>query len=157
MMHEKRDEGLRVLIVDDSALSRRMLQSILEKDPAIVRVETATDAYSAVEKIRRETPDVILLDVEMPRMNGLKFLKRIMAQHPLPVIVCSAHIEGRGDALAREALALGALDIIAKPGVEDAVTMSAVSMRILNAIHAAAGKGGELASVPQIDKPVTSF
>ncbi|WP_179953261.1 response regulator [Desulfobotulus mexicanus] len=156
-MHEKKTSGLRVLVVDDSALSRRMLQSILEKDPAIIKVETATDAYSAVEKIRRETPDVILLDVEMPRMNGLKFLKRIMAQHPLPVIVCSSHIEGRSGAVAREALALGAVDIIAKPGVEDAVTMNEVSMRILNAIHAAVGQGGDLDSVPYIDKSTTSF
>ena len=77
---EKEGRGLRVLVVDDSALARRMLCSILEKDPAISRVETATDPYGAVEKIRREVPDVILLDVEMPRMNGLKFLKRIMAQ-----------------------------------------------------------------------------
>ncbi|MDY0162189.1 chemotaxis response regulator protein-glutamate methylesterase [Desulfobotulus sp.] len=154
---EKEGRGLRVLVVDDSALARRMLCSILEKDPAISRVETATDPYGAVEKIRREVPDVILLDVEMPRMNGLKFLKRIMAQHPLPVVICSALTAGRGDAIAEEALALGAVDIIPKPKAEDAASMDVAGARILDAVHAAAAaennpvlRGGSLASADAI-------
>lgn len=136
--HNKEGKGLHILVVDDSALSRRMLCSILEKDAAVASVETAMDPYGAVEKIRRQVPDVILLDVEMPRMDGLKFLKRIMAQHPLPVIICSALTAGRGDAIAEEAMALGAVDIIPKPRMQDEGSLEAVGTRILDAVHGAA-------------------
>ncbi|MCW7754163.1 response regulator [Desulfobotulus sp. H1] len=155
MMSERSGKGLRVLVVDDSALSRKMFCTILESDPGILHVETAADPYGAVEKIRREVPDVILLDVEMPRMDGLKFLKRIMAQHPLPVVVCSALTRGKGDAIAKEAMALGAVDIIAKPTIEDRAAMDEASRKILDAIYAAAGVRRD--PMAYIDKKETSF
>src|SRR5690348_10183417 len=83
---------LYVLVVDDSAVVRQVLTAILSSDRAIT-VTTAPDPLIAEQKIAKELPDVILLDLEMPRMDGLTFLKRLMARHPLPVIVCSSVAE----------------------------------------------------------------
>lgn len=127
--------GIRVLIVDDSALSRRMVREMLSGDAHIQDVETAVDPYMAVEKIRRQVPDVIVLDIEMPRMDGLQFLKRIMAQHPLPVVICSSLAAGKGDAVAEKALELGAVDIVPKPKVGGA---AGVRHRMVDAVRCAA-------------------
>ena len=86
-------EKIKVLIVDDSALVRQTLVAILESDPMIEVVAVASDPYVAVEKIKEVVPDVITLDVEMPRMDGLTFLKKLMSQHPIPVIVISTLTE----------------------------------------------------------------
>ncbi|HEX2959832.1 MAG TPA: response regulator, partial [Chitinispirillaceae bacterium] len=81
---------LKVLIVDDSAVVRQTLSSIISEDPELIVMGTAGDPFQAAEKIKNDVPDVITLDVEMPRMDGLTFLKKIMSQHPIPVVICSS-------------------------------------------------------------------
>ncbi len=107
----------RVLIVDDSAVVRQMLTEILSSDPAIDVVGTAADPLLAREKIKRLAPDVITLDVEMPRMDGLAFLENLMRLHPLPVVMISSLTE-RGADTTLQALALGAVDFVSKPKLD---------------------------------------
>ncbi len=106
-------EKKKVLVIDDSALVRQTLKDILESDPAL-EVTTAADPYQAAEKIKKEIPDVITLDVEMPRMDGLTFLKKLMAQLPVPVVVISS-LTGNNSETALKALDLGAVDVYTKP------------------------------------------
>ena len=103
-----------VLIVDDSASVRQTLQQVLSSDPDIEVIGTAADPFIAVQRIKERTPDVITLDVEMPRMDGLTFLEKIMTQHPIPVVICSTLSE-RGSDTGLAALEKGAVDIITKP------------------------------------------
>jgi two-component system chemotaxis response regulator CheB len=105
---------IKVLVVDDSALVRQCLTQVLQTDPEIEVIGTASDPYIAVERIGNDPPDVITLDVEMPRMDGLTFLKRLMSQHPIPVVICSTLTE-QGSETALLALQRGAVDIITKP------------------------------------------
>ena len=105
---------IRVLIVDDSAVARRAIRDALGQDPEIEVVDVACDAYVAREKILKLEPDVITLDLEMPRMDGLTFLRILNEHHPLPVVVVSA-LTPQGSAKAMEALAAGAVDVSAKP------------------------------------------
>lgn len=111
---------IKVLIVDDSAVVRQTLREVLESDPQIEVTGAAPDPYIAVNHITRDKPDVITLDVEMPRMDGLTFLSRIMNQFPIPVVMCSS-VTTQGCETSIRALELGAVDIIAKPslGVKD--------------------------------------
>jgi len=111
-MSDKRK--IRVLIVDDSAVARRAIRDALGKDPEIDVVDVACDAYVAREKILELEPDVITLDLEMPRMDGLTFLRILNEHHPMPVVVVSA-LTPQGSAKALEALAAGAVDVLAKP------------------------------------------
>lgn len=128
---------LRVLIVDDSALVRQTLSDILSSDPRIEVMAVASDPYAAAEKIKREIPDVITLDVEMPRMDGLTFLKKIMSQHPIPVVMCSSLTEqGAGTTL--KALEYGAIEIIQKPRLGTSEFLKESKTRICDAIAAAA-------------------
>ena len=106
----------KVLIVDDSALIRQMLQEMLSSDPSIEVVGTASDPYVAREKIKELHPDVLTLDIEMPRMDGLTFLKNLMRLHPLPVIMVSTLTESGAD-ITFEALELGAVDFVTKPKI----------------------------------------
>jgi two-component system chemotaxis response regulator CheB len=106
---------IRVLIVDDSALVRRILSDELSRHADVEVVGTAVDPYAAREKIARLRPDVVTLDVEMPRMDGLSFLAKLMRHHPLPVVVVSS-LTPRDSGPAVRALALGAVEVIAKPG-----------------------------------------
>lgn len=105
----------RVLIVDDSAIVRRMLSDALSGEPDIEVVGTAPDPIIAQDKIQRLAPDVLTLDLEMPRMDGLTFLKLLMREHPLPVIVMISMGQASGRA-AMEALHCGAIEVLAKPG-----------------------------------------
>lgn len=105
---------IKVMIVDDSAVVRQSLQDILNADPEIEVIATAQDPYIAADKLRRVVPDVITLDVEMPRMDGLTFLKKLMSQHPIPVVICSSLV-GEGTDTLMHALESGAVDIIQKP------------------------------------------
>jgi two-component system chemotaxis response regulator CheB len=105
---------IRVLIVDDSAVVRQSLSDVLSADPQIEVIGTAGDPFVAAERIREQVPDVITLDIEMPRMDGLTFLQQIMSQHPIPVVICSSLAEEGAQSTLR-ALELGAVDIIAKP------------------------------------------
>jgi two-component system chemotaxis response regulator CheB len=111
---------IRVLVVDDSASARRLLCRELAKHPGIEVVGTAIDPYGAREQIVALRPDVLTLDIQMPRMDGITFLRRLMKHHPLPVVVISA-LGKTGGALAIEALSAGAVDVVCKPsagGVE---------------------------------------
>lgn len=105
---------VRVMVVDDSALVRKAMSTALSSDPDIEVIAVASDPYAAVEAMRSGMPDVITLDIEMPRMDGLTFLRKIMEQHPLPVVICSTLAE-KGTRATLEALELGAVDIITKP------------------------------------------
>jgi len=110
---------IKVLIVDDSAVVRQALTAALESDPGIRVIGVAHDPYAAAQKIAQETPDVITLDIEMPRMDGITFLRKLMSQHPIPVVICSSLAQG-GSQTAMRALEAGAVDIVTKPtmGVE---------------------------------------
>ncbi|MFY9977274.1 MAG: response regulator, partial [Candidatus Sulfotelmatobacter sp.] len=105
---------IRVLIVDDSAVVRQTLSEVLSSDPEIEIIGIASDPFVAAERMREQAPDVITLDIEMPRMDGLTFLQKIMSQHPIPVVICSS-LAGEGTQSALKALEYGAVDIIAKP------------------------------------------
>ena len=105
---------IRVLVIDDSALIRQVLTELLNADPAIEVVGCAPDPYVARDRIKALSPDVLTLDIEMPRMDGLSFLKKLMALHPMPVVVVSTLTQKGADA-AIHALELGAVDYVAKP------------------------------------------
>ena len=105
-----------VLIVDDSAVVRQVLQAVLEHDPSIRVIGAASDPIFALDRMNREWPDVIVLDVEMPRMDGITFLKKIMAERPTPVVICSSLTE-RGAATTVQAMEAGAVTIVTKPQV----------------------------------------
>ena len=102
--------SIRVLIVDDSIVFRELLVQNLSRDPAITVVATAKDPYEARDAILRHKPDVMTLDVELPRMSGIEFLRKLMPQYPLPVVVISALNDKVFDALNA-----GAVDFVAKP------------------------------------------
>ena len=108
---------IQVLIVDDSASVRQALARILSTDPEIEVMGSASDPFVAVEWIAKQTPDVITLDIEMPRMDGLTFLQKLMVQQPIPVVICSSLAES-GSETALAALELGAVDIITKPKLQ---------------------------------------
>ena len=103
-----------VLVVDDSAVVRQTLSDVLSSDPEIEVIGTASDPFVAAERMREQVPDVITLDIEMPRMDGLTFLQKIMSQHPIPVVICSSLAE-EGAQSALKAIEYGAVDIITKP------------------------------------------
>lgn len=126
----------KVLIVDDSSLVRRTLKDILESHPDIEVIGSAADPYIAAQKIAREIPDVITLDIEMPKMDGLTFLKKIMTQHPIPVVICSSLTEGRSESAIR-ALELGAVEIINKPKVGTKQFLEESSIQLCDAVLAA--------------------
>jgi two-component system chemotaxis response regulator CheB len=128
---------IRVLIVDDSASVRQMLTQILESDPQIEVVGAAADPYIAVERIRENPPDVITLDIEMPRMDGLTFLEKIMSQHPIPTVICSTLTEA-GSETALQALEKGAVEIITKPKLGAKEFFEESRVRICETVKSAA-------------------
>lgn len=128
---------IRVLIIDDSAVVRQALSEILASDPAIEVMGTAADPLLAADKIRRELPDVITLDVEMPRMDGLTFLQKLMNQHPIPVVMCSSLTELGAETTLR-ALQYGAVEIINKPRFGARQYLEESRIRICDAVKAAA-------------------
>jgi two-component system chemotaxis response regulator CheB len=130
-------QKIRVLVVDDSAVVRRTLSEILSADPAIEVMGTASDPFVAADRISEEVPDVITLDIEMPGMDGLTFLQKIMSQHPIPVIICSSLAE-EGAQSALLALEYGAVDIIAKPRLGSQKFLQESSALICEAVKAAA-------------------
>ncbi len=131
------EKKIRVLIVDDSAVVRQSLTSILESDPEIEVMGTAADPIIAVKKIMKEIPDVITLDIEMPRMDGLTFLRKIMSQHPIPVVVISS-LTTEGTEVAMKALEYGATEIIGKPSMNAAEFINESKIFLCDAVKAAA-------------------
>ena len=128
MSHE-----IKVLVVDDSAVVRKVFKEQLSRHKGITVIDTAPDPYIAREKIVRLKPDVITLDIEMPRMDGITFLKKLMKYYPLPVIIVSS-LSTKGSHLAMEALDIGALEVMAKPN--DAYSVGDVSIQLAEKIRA---------------------
>ena len=128
---------IRVLVVDDSAVVRQTMAEILSSDPDIKVIGTAADPLIAAERLKDEVPDVITLDVEMPRMDGLTFLKKLMEQHPLPVVMCSSLTES-GSETALKALEYGAVDIIEKPRIGTKAFLEESKVNICDTVKAAA-------------------
>ena len=126
---------VRVLVVDDSALVRKILSQELARDPGIEVVGAASDPFIARDKIVALKPDVLTLDIEMPRMDGITFLRKLMRHYPLPVIVVSS-LTPKGGELAMEALDAGAVDVMCKPGA--AYTVGDMSVQLIDKIKAAA-------------------
>ena len=128
---------IRVLVVDDSALVRQTLTELLDSEPDITVIGTAVDPIAAAEKMRELAPDVITLDIEMPRMDGLTFLRKLMSQHPIPVVICSS-LAVEGDETTFRALEYGAVEIITKPKVGTKQFLEESRVRISDAVRAAA-------------------
>jgi two-component system, chemotaxis family, protein-glutamate methylesterase/glutaminase len=128
---------IKVLIVDDSAVVRQTLEQVLSSDHEIEIVGSAPDPYAAAKKMKTLVPDVITLDVEMPRMDGITFLKRIMSQHPIPVVICSS-LTGKGSETAMKALEYGAVEIIHKPQMGTKQFLEESNILLCDAVKAAA-------------------
>jgi two-component system chemotaxis response regulator CheB len=137
-------ERVRVLVVDDSALMRKLIPIILERDPDIEVVGTATDGAFALRKIAELHPDVVTLDLEMPRMDGIETLRMIMRSAPLPVIVFSTHSK-EGAYSTFKALALGAIDFVAKPKEAAAGHLDPIAYQLIEKIKVAKRAGGSKA------------
>lgn len=130
------DNSIKVMIVDDSAVVRQTLREILSSDPSINVISVAQDPLFAEAHIKLQRPDVIISDLEMPRMDGITFLKRIMENDPIPVVICSSKAEDGSDNALR-ALEYGAVDIIQKPKIGTKQFLEESSMRILDVVKAA--------------------
>ncbi len=144
---------IRVLVVDDSAVVRQSLSAILEADPEIEVMGTAADPIIAVKKIMKEVPDVITLDIEMPRMDGLTFLRKIMAQRPIPVVVISS-LTTKGTEAAMKALEYGASEVIGKPSMNPDVFFQESHIMLCDAVKAAALSKTRRISADQIQERV---
>jgi two-component system chemotaxis response regulator CheB len=142
-------KSIKVLVIDDSALVRQTLTEIINTDDQLEVVGTAGDPYFAAQKIRSFIPDVITLDVEMPRMDGLTFLKTLMAQYPIPVVIISS-LTQNGSQLALRALDLGAVEIVAKSEIRNTKEhLEEARIRITDAVKAAS-------MVPMKRKPIAT-
>src|SRR5579875_1569264 len=128
---------IRALVVDDSAAMRQLLTQILSSDPGIEVVGTAPDPYIARDKIKQLEPDVLTLDVEMPRMDGITFLEKLMRARPMPVVMVSSLTQQGCDVTLR-ALELGAVDFFAKPTVDTLFGVSGGAQQIVDKVKAAA-------------------
>ncbi|HEC73060.1 MAG TPA: chemotaxis response regulator protein-glutamate methylesterase [Methylophaga aminisulfidivorans] len=147
-----------VIVVDDSALIRKMLSEILGSDPDIEVVATAADPFQAREKIKKFNPDVLTLDVEMPKMDGITFLRNLMRLRPMPVVMVSTLTE-RGADITLEALALGAFDFVEKPKLDVSQTLGDYAEELIDKVKAAAGTDPKLIKHKQerhIDEKLTA-
>jgi len=154
--------SLHVLVVDDSAVVRQTIRALLGMHAGI-HTSVAHDPLIAMEKMKQERPDVIILDLEMPRMDGLTFLRKIMDEDPLPVIVCSGHV-GDASALAIRALEAGAVELLAKPKVGVQAFLEESAVLLADSVRAAAlckpalrarGRGNTRIDAPPARSPVT--
>ncbi len=130
------EKNIKVLIVDDSVLARKLMKRIIEKDGDLEVVGTAEDAFVALEMINRLNPDVLTLDVEMPGMNGITFLSRLMKSNPLPVVMVSSLTEKNAD-ITLQAMELGAVEFLTKPRVDIAATLDGYSSELIRKIKIA--------------------
>lgn len=126
-----------MLIVDDSAIVRQTLSDILQGDPDIEVMGTAADPFLAAKKIKQEIPDVITLDIEMPRMDGITFLRRVMAQKPIPIVIISS-LSAKGTATGMQALEYGAVEIFTKPRLHTQKALQEASVQLCDIVKAAA-------------------
>ncbi|MCF3932959.1 chemotaxis response regulator protein-glutamate methylesterase [Acuticoccus sp. M5D2P5] len=147
-MHDA-SRPIRVLVVDDSASIRAAFARIINAEDGLEVMASVGDPYQAADKMRMALPDAILLDLELPRMDGLTFLKKIMAQRPLPVVVCSSYTDSGSEA-AMAALDSGAAEVIAKPRLDTTEARREAAIRIGDALRAAvaAGRKGRATAPP---------
>lgn len=131
------DDRIKVLIVDDSAVVRQVVRQLLERDPGIEVIGAVSDPLFAMNRMAAQWPDVVILDIEMPRMDGLTFLKKIMAERPTPVVICSSLAE-KGGATAMSALEAGAVAIITKPTLGLKQFLQDSANDVVHAVRAAA-------------------
>ncbi|OGI07494.1 MAG: chemotaxis response regulator protein-glutamate methylesterase [Candidatus Margulisbacteria bacterium GWF2_35_9] len=127
----------KVLIVDDSAIIRHILSKCINDDPHLEVIGTAPNPYEATEIMKRIVPDVIVLDIEMPRMDGITFLKIIMEQNPIPIVICSS-LTTEGSAYVIDAMRYGALEVVRKPNISDDRAMMEFKIQIVDIVKAAA-------------------
>src|SRR5262245_74029 len=145
-------ERVRVLVVDDSALMRKLIPNILARDPQIEVVGTAMDGAFALKKLEELRPDVVTLDLEMPRMDGMETLRMIMRRAPLPVILVSTHSK-EGAYSTFKALALGAIDFVAKPKEASAGHLDAIADQLIEKIKVAKRTVGKTISQRFLEEP----
>jgi two-component system chemotaxis response regulator CheB len=145
---------IKVLIVDDSAVVRQVMTEQLKDAPGIQVIGSASDPLFALKKMETEWPDVILLDIEMPRMDGITFLKKIMREHPTPVVICST-LTGKGAEVTMQAMSAGAVDIITKPKTGLKSFLEESHTQMINVIKAAGqARVKRMASSPVVPMPV---
>jgi len=153
--------SIRVFIIDDSAVVRKVLTEMLEMAAGIEVIGSAQDPIFAQSKMEKNWPDVITLDVEMPRMDGITFLKKIMAERPTPVVMCSTLTEA-GSKTSVQALSIGAIDVVAKPKANLKASLPEASQDLVSAIRVAAKanmkgtKVKKIAPVPSVPKKLTA-
>jgi two-component system, chemotaxis family, protein-glutamate methylesterase/glutaminase len=153
--------NIKVMIIDDSALVRQVVSQALSREPGIEVVATASDPVFAIDKLRAQWPDVIVLDIEMPRMDGISFLRKIMSERPTPVVICSSLAESGAQATF-DALAAGAVSIITKPKaglkafLEDAANDIVQAVRTAARANLRALPRGTAASLPGLIRPKIS-
>jgi len=140
---------LRVLIVDDSVLVRAALSEVIAADVALSVMATASDPYEAADKIREEVPDVIILDTRLPRMDGLTFMRKVMSQHPIPMLVCSS----LDDRALEQAFDAGAVDVIVRPDVDAAEFLQLHRSHICDLVKAAVRTKSDDAHKPSSPRP----
>jgi len=128
---------IKVMVVDDSAVVRQVVQGILDREPDIEVIGAASDPIFAIDRMNKQWPDVIVLDIEMPRMDGISFLKKIMAERPTPVVICSSLAE-KGAATTMQALEAGAVEIITKPQMGVKRFLEESVSELVTAVRAAA-------------------
>ncbi|HEX6739356.1 MAG TPA: chemotaxis response regulator protein-glutamate methylesterase [Vicinamibacteria bacterium] len=153
-MHERR-RPIRVLVIDDSAVMRKLLPALLGRDPDIEVVATAVDGVVGLRKVVRFQPDVVTLDLEMPRMAGLDVLREMVAQSEVPVVVVSAHTP-RDAALTATALSLGAVDVVAKPGPFSEGGLEAMAAQLAETVRAVGGRRWRRPRLPAPPPPSPS-
>ncbi len=139
-------DKIKVMVIDDSAMVRQTLIEILSSDPDIEVIGSASDPFVAAKKMREEAPDVITLDVEMPRMDGVTFLQKIMSQHPIPVVICSSLAVNKSETTMK-VLEYGAVEIIQKPTLGTKEFLRESKIRICDCVKAAA-----MAKIKRISK-----
>ena len=132
------DRLIKVMLVDDSAVVRESLTQVLNANHDIQVVDACQNPYEAAQKLRKYTPDVIVLDIEMPRMDGITFLRKIMSQRPIPVIICSSMVE-KGSAASLSALEYGAVDVVQKPSNGSGRILQETGIQLSDAVRAASG------------------
>jgi two-component system chemotaxis response regulator CheB len=153
--------AIRVFIVDDSAVVRQVLSEMLEDVSGIKVIGSARDPLFAQPKMEKDWPDVIILDVEMPRMDGISFLKKIMDERPTPVVMCSTLTE-EGSKTSLQALSIGAIDVIAKPKVNVKTSLPEASRDLILAIRTAAktnmagARLKPIAAIPKVTAKLTA-
>ena len=149
--------NIKVLVIDDSALVRQVLSSIINEAPGMEVIDTAQDAIFAIKKLETIKPDVITLDIEMPRMDGLTFLKKLMSENPIPVVMCSTLTQKSSEASVK-ALRLGAIDVVSKPTLNVKKELPEQKKKIIDSIRTAAKarlrKGALVGAISTKPKPM---